>query len=105
MDLLAMNSLLFVCTWVCFTLIPEGLFILCGIIVWQFLSLSTLNMSSYSLFGRESFFFKRFYLLIHERERQRRRLREKQAPCRKPDVGLDPGAPGLHPGLKAALNR
>ena len=32
---------------------------------------------------------------------QRHRQREKQAPCREPDVGLDPGAPGSHPGLKA----
>ena len=29
----------------------------------------------------------------------------KQAPCREPDVGLDPGSPGSGPGLKAALNR
>ena len=29
-----------------------------------------------------------------ERERQRHRRREKQAPCREPDVGLDPGTPG-----------
>ena len=27
----------------------------------------------------------------HERERQRHRQREKQASCREPDVGLDPG--------------
>ena len=39
-----------------------------------------------------------------ERERQRHRQREKQAPCREPGVGLDPGSPGSHPGLKAALN-
>ena len=32
---------------------------------------------------------------------QRHRQREKQAPCGEPDVGLDPGAPGSHPGLKA----
>ncbi|XP_048961095.1 OX-2 membrane glycoprotein isoform X6 [Canis lupus dingo] len=38
------------------------------------------------------------------RERQRHRQREKQAPCREPHVGLDPGSPGSHPGLKAALN-
>ena len=38
------------------------------------------------------------------RERQRHRQREKQAPCREPGMGLDPGAPGSHPGLKAALN-
>ena len=39
-----------------------------------------------------------------ERERQRHRQREKkQAPCREPDVELDPGGSG--PGLKAVLNR
>ena len=32
-----------------------------------------------------------------ERERQR----EKQAPCREPDAGLDPGTPGSCPGPKA----
>ena len=40
-----------------------------------------------------------------ELERQRHRQREKQAPCREPDVGLHPGSPGSHSGLKAALNR
>ena len=40
-----------------------------------------------------------------ERERQRHRQMEKQAPCREPDMGLDPWSPGSHPGLKAALNR
>ena len=35
-----------------------------------------------------------------ERERQRHRRREKLAPCREPDVGLDPGSPGSCPGLK-----
>ena len=30
-------------------------------------------------------------------ERQRYRQREKQAPWRKPDVGLDPKTPGSHP--------
>ena len=44
---------------------------------------------------RDFFFFK--ILFIHERERQR----EKQAPCREPDVGLDPGSPGSRPGRKA----
>ena len=29
-----------------------------------------------------------------ERERQRHRQKEKQAPCRDPDVGLDPRSPG-----------
>ena len=36
-----------------------------------------------------------------ERERQRHRRREKQAPCREPYLGLDPGSPESHPGLKA----
>ena len=29
-----------------------------------------------------------------QRERERERLREKQASCREPDVGLHPGSPG-----------
>ena len=37
-----------------------------------------------------------------EREaRQRHRQREKQAPCRELDVGLDPGTPGSRPEPKA----
>ena len=32
---------------------------------------------------------------------QRDRKREKQAPCREPDAGLDPGTPGSCPGPKA----
>ena len=36
-----------------------------------------------------------------ERECQRHRQREKQAPCREPDVGLDPRTPGSHSGPKA----
>ena len=32
-----------------------------------------------------------------EREGQRPRQREKQAPCREPDAGLDPGTPGSQP--------
>ena len=40
-----------------------------------------------------------------ERGRDTGREREKQAPCRKPDMGLDPGSPGSPPGLKAVLNR
>ena len=38
------------------------------------------------------------------KESQRHRQREKQAPCREPDVGLDPGSPESGPGLKAVLN-
>ena len=40
-----------------------------------------------------------------ERETGRDRQREKQAPCRDPNVGLDPRSPGSLPGLKAVLNR
>ena len=53
------------------------------------------------------FFNKDFiYLFMRdtESERQRHRQREKQAPCRRPNVGLDPWTPGSHPGLKVALN-
>ena len=32
-----------------------------------------------------------------QKERKRHRQREKQAPCREPDVGLDPGTPGSQP--------
>ena len=51
------------------------------------------------------FLFLRFYLFmrdtVRERETQRHRQREKQAPFRQPDGGLDPGSPGSCPGLKA----
>ena len=40
-----------------------------------------------------------------KREGQRHRQREKQAPCREMNVGLDPGSAGSSPGPKAALNR
>ena len=60
----------------------------------------------------KNFIFLRFYLFIEterlierERERGRDRQREKQAPYRKPDVGLDPRSPGSHPRLQAAVNR
>ena len=46
------------------------------------------------------FFFLRFYLFIHER--QRHRQREKQAPC---DMGLDPGTPGTCPGPQAGAQQ
>ena len=49
-----------------------------------------------------------------ERERERKREREREAETqaegeagsmhREPNVGFDPGSPGLHPGLKVALN-
>ena len=34
-------------------------------------------------------------------EMQRHRQKEKQAPCRKPDVGLNPRTPGSCPEAKA----
>ena len=34
---------------------------------------------------------------------QRHRQREKHAPCKEPDMGLDPRSPGSGPGLKAVL--
>ena len=52
-------------------------------------------------------FVLRFYLLMMRdthRERQRHSQREKQAPCRDPDMRLDPGSPGSQPGLKVVLN-
>ena len=65
------------------------------------------------------FFFLRFYLFINERhthtEGQRHRQREKQAPCREPDEGLDPvtqdhalgpksdAQPLSHPGIPIFL--
>ena len=36
-----------------------------------------------------------------QREGGRDRQREKQAPCREPDAGLDPGTPESRPGPKA----
>ena len=47
-------------------------------------------------------FFTLKILFVHERHREthRHRSREKQAPCREPDAGLDPGTPGSWPGPK-----
>ena len=40
-----------------------------------------------------------------QRERERYKQKEKQAPCREPEMGLEPGSPESRPGLKVALNR
>ena len=41
---------------------------------------------------------------MRDRERGRvHRQREKQAPCREPDVGLDPRTPRSHPEPKADI--
>ena len=57
------------------------------------------------------FFFKIFkkdfiYLLVRDthRERQRHGQREKQAPCREPDVGLDPMTQDHALGQRQTLN-
>ena len=66
-----------------------------------------LKVGIYLKKGNLRIFFKRFYLFIHKRERergaQRHRQREKQAPHRKPDVGLDSGTPGSCPEPKAGI--
>ena len=49
----------------------------------------------------------KIYLFMRDTLRERGRdigKREKQAPSREPDVGLDPESPGSCPGLQAALN-
>ena len=58
-------------------------------------------MHSYNFFFfcHENFFFFNI-LFIHERERHRQR-EEKEALCREPSVGLDPGNPGSGPEPKA----
>ena len=49
-------------------------------------------------------FFKLYLFMKDMGGGQRHRQREKQGPCREPDVGLDPGCPGSGPGLKVAVN-
>ena len=59
----------------------------------------THNSNHYRL---EYFFKKDFiYLFMRHTERGRHRQREKQAPCREPDVGLHPGTAGSHAEPKA----
>ena len=51
------------------------------------------------------FFFLRFYLLIHGREREREAETQAEGEAgsmhREPDVGFDPGSPGSRSGPKA----
>ena len=47
----------------------------------------------------DGIFFKDF---IYSWETQRERQRHKQAPCKEPDMGLDPGSPGSCPGPKVS---
>ena len=44
---------------------------------------------------------KKDFIYLFVRDTERKRQREKQAPCREPGVGLDPGTPGSCPQLKA----
>ena len=41
---------------------------------------------------------------MRDTEQAREQQREKQAPHKEPDVGLNPGSPGSGPGLQAVLN-
>ena len=62
------------------------------------------NLSSHMIGN----FLKRFYLFIHERQRERGRdlrQREKQAPCREPDVGLNFRSKDHALSQRQALNR
>ena len=45
-------------------------------------------------------------MIVTEREREAETQAEGEAGSmhREPDVGLDPGSPGSHPGLKVVLN-
>ena len=42
---------------------------------------------------------------MRDTEAERERLRKKQAPCREPDMGLDPRTPGSCPGPKAGTKQ
>ena len=56
-----------------------------------------------------SFFKEIIYLFMRdteiEGERQGHRQKEKQPPCREPDVGLDPGSPGSGRGTPFRVSR
>ena len=68
-----------------------------------FLFLIAMSVDLNLAFIKFFFFFLRFYVFIHERhrERQRHSQREKQVPCREPDVGLNLRTPGSLPQPKA----
>ena len=58
-------------------------------------------MFSLLISSTKGFFSKILCIYSLERERQRHTQREKQAPCRDPDMGLDSRSPGSCPGPKA----
>ena len=51
------------------------------------------------LFLKKDFIY--LFMRDTEIESEAETQREKQAPCREPNVGLDPRTPGSHPELKA----
>ena len=54
--------------------------------------------------GLRFFFFKILFVYsrkTHAHREAETQTEEKQAPCREPDAGLDPGTPGSCPGVKA----
>ena len=51
--------------------------------------------------GTEASSFVVFKDFIYSSEKQRHRQKEKQASCRDPDMGFDPGTPRSHSGPKA----
>ena len=50
--------------------------------------------------SNEFFLFFFFKIYSQERGQSYRQREEKQAPCRDPDVGFDPGTPGSRPEPK-----
>ena len=69
---------------------------------------SFLHKSDYYYYYYYYYYLDLFLFLFIDTEReaetQAEEEGEKQAPCREPDVGLDPGSPGSHPRLQVALN-
>ena len=75
--------------------------------VFKIIAMSNLQTDIFVTFIYLFLFILFFYLFMRhtqrererEREAERHRQREKQAPCREPGVGLDPGSPGSRPEL------
>ena len=61
--------------------------------MWQYIKCTSYSKQYQKVHRKLFLFLKDFiYLWDTEREAQRHRQREKQAPCRDPDVGLNPGS-------------
>ena len=56
----------------------------------------------YSLYSKNIYFLDFIYLFMRYTETQRRKQKEKQAPCGEPDVGLHTRTPGSRPEPKAS---